>query len=199
VTVAESQRFEGEIAMSYKDGPPDPTEEEEAEYNVKQNIDHNPAVSITGLTAEDIRAVIAGLIDSKYRLDEEAREQIKKQAERAVSELTDEVAREAIRSAVATTIAAGVSEYDRFTGSVIKSMTIAEMVQKELTGTRSEGGYGKPAQTPAQKAVADAVAELFAKELKSEIEAIKKSFKEQADAVFKARLVDALKDAMGLK
>lgn len=184
--------------MSYEDGPPEPTDEEMDEYETKQSLDKNPTVKIEGLTASDVRAVIAGLVDGKYRLDETAREMIADKAQRAVDALTEEVARDAIRQAVDDTIASGVRRYHAYNGTVESTTTIAELVHKELTRS-TKRSYNDPERTVVQDVVAETVKGIFTKELQNELEKLKQEFRAQADDVFKAKIVAALKDAIGLR
>jgi ketopantoate reductase len=179
--------------------PEEPTEEEMVEHETKQSLDKNPSVRIEGLTADDVRAVIAGLIDGKYDLDATAREMVEKRAKQAVSALTEEVARDAIRQAVSDAISGGIHRYNSYNGAIESTTTIAEMVQKELSATKGDNYSSKPKVTVAQAVVAETVAAIFTKELQGEIDAVKKSFREQADAVFKAKLIEGLKEAIGLK
>lgn len=180
--------------MSY-DGPPEPTEDEIIERETSEAIDKSPAVQIVGLTRNDVHAVIAGLIDRKYDLDGAAREVMADKAKKAVSALTEEVARAAIREAVESAIAHGIHRYNSYNGQVESTTTIAEMVQKELTATKGDY-FDKNKMTVAQSVVAETVKAIFTKELQAEIDAVKKSFREQADAVFKAKLVEGLKEAL---
>lgn len=168
------------------------------EYETKSEIDKNPSVRIEGLTSDDVRAVIAGLINSKYGLDEFAKEKIEEAAHEAVSKLTKEVAETAVREAVANAIANGVTTYSKYGGHAESNISVPSLVHQELT-KRSSDGYRDQGKTIAEKVISDMTKELFEKELKGEIESLKKEFRAQTDAVFKTKIVEAMKEAIGLK
>jgi len=179
-------------------GDEGPSDEEMDQEETNQSIDKNPSVKIEGLTADDVRAVIAGMLDAKYRLDETAREMMKDKATKAVALLTEEVARDMIRQAVADAIAHGINRYNSYDGRVESTTTIAEMVSKELTKSTREN-YNGPERTVAQNVVAETVKSIFTKELQAELEKLKQDFRAQADEVFKAKIVASLKEAIGLR
>ena len=179
------------------DDPPEPTEEEMDEHEQEQAVMRSP-VRIEGLTAEAVEVIVRRAVSDNYRIDEKVNAEIERQIDKAVKSLIKTAIQERAEAAVDRLIAEGFSEFDRYSGNVSKRTSVAEMIHKALS-ERSRGGYNEPEMSLAERSVHGAVAKVFDKALEAEIVKVKASFKQQADAVFQAKIVAGMKEALGLK
>jgi hypothetical protein len=182
--------------MTYDDDPPEPTQEE-AEHAEALMAAQNTPIKLEGLTFGMIAHVLSGFIEGHYSLSQRAGELLEKAIDKHVARLIDETTKERIAAKVDALIDQGFPEFD-YSGRERSRTTVQELVMAELKKEHGDS-YRGPRQTVAQMAVANAVAKLFEKELNETIVTIKADLKKQADAVFRAKLIEGMKEAIGLR
>lgn len=181
----------------YED-PPEPTQEEIEEFEATKAAEDAP-VRIEGVTLGMIRATIAGILESRYTIQNRIDEVINREVAKRVSALFEGAVQERVTAAIDAAIAAGFPVFDRYSGRETARTSVVELVHKALTEKVGERGYDDNTGTAAERAVRTAVQKLFETELKAEVEKLKESFRKQADAVFQAKIVASLKEAIGLR
>ena len=115
-----------------------------------------------------------------------------------VGALVERVTMERVVVAIDAAIAEGFDTFDKWNGRVTGHTSVKEIIHKALT-EKTRDQHNRKDSTVVEEAVAKAVAELFAGELKGVMGELVTSFKKQADDVFKARIVEALKGAVGIR
>jgi len=182
--------------MSY-DEPPEPTEEEMMEHDAHQATTEHP-IEIKGLTSAHVDATVRGIVRSHYQLDERIERELDRAIEERVGALVERVTMERVVVAIDAAIAEGFDTFDKWNGRVTGHTSVKEIIHKALT-EKTRDQHNRKDSTVVEEAVAKAVAELFAGELKGVMGELVTSFKKQADDVFKARIVEALKGAVGIR
>jgi hypothetical protein len=180
------------------DDPPEPTESEMNEFETEQAIKQAPTVRIEGLSAESVAVIVREAVRANYRLDEKAGEMLKEAVDEQVEALLKEEARAQITALVAATLEAGFTEHDRYGQKTGKQMTAQALIIEQLTA-KSSDGYQKPELTMAHRVAASVISDRFSKLFNDELERAKIAFRVQVDELLKAKLVESLKSALGLR
>lgn len=185
--------------MSY-DEPPEPTEEEMDIYDQEQALKRATAVRIEGLNAEVVEVIVRQVVRDSFDLEKLAHQELNKQLKEQVSKVLDAALRERIAATVDAAIADGIPSFDTYSGAEKGRASVAEIVAKQLAQKTNRNGYSSSdGTTLAEQAVHKAVAEVFENAMKGELAKVVADFKKQADAVFQAKLVAGLKEAIGLR
>lgn len=171
---------------------------------------------ITDITREDLVNAMADKLLTTYVREEETNstypthsplaDQMRKLIDQKVSEIAESHVRadvdNEIQDRVALAVDAVLAEGWQATNTygeprgpkVDLKGRVSEVL---LTATRD--GYSGNAMTPIERQVKAAVDGLISKEFAKEIEAARKSLREQLDVAVSAKFVETLKTAMGLK
>lgn len=184
--------------MTDYDEEPSP---EELHARETEHAARRGGLRIEGLTEEHVRATLVGIVEESYGIRGRVDEEIKRAIKERVSAIVDETIRERCLAAVDEVIANGVAEFDSYSGREKSRRSVAELVVEQLTGKYEDRSYGycSEKRTPAEHAIGRAVYKLFEKELSAELEKLKAGVKAKLDAVFAAKVAEALKAAIGVK
>ena len=185
--------------MSYDYDPPEPTEEELEAHETEKAAANSPKVSITGLTRDDIEAVIRGVVENAFgNVRSYAREllpsELTQYMQTAVSEAVTSIGQEMIAEEVRRSLDEGFKETDQW-GNLKAHHTLKARINKVLTET---GGYND-SRTYVQRVVEEYVKRAVEKEMKDELAAVREQFRKQVDEVLNAKLAEALRQSLGLK
>jgi aminopeptidase N len=179
--------------------PEEPTDEElEAEESTTVAARDQP-IEIKGLTAASVEGVILGALRGNWRLDERINEAIDNAVEKVIARLATETVQAKLSAIADAALAAGIVEYDTYSGKPTKRTSLAEYIQAQLKMKSNDSYSSDRGKTVLDKAVAAAITQVFDKDLKAEREAVAARFRQEADDLLKAKLVQSLRDAIGLK
>jgi len=184
--------------MFEHDEPPEPTDEELDEHATQQAVMAEPTIRIDGLSAAAVEIIVRNVIESNYRLSEKASEAVDEEVRKVVRATIEQVSREKISELVASVLEEGFYETDRYGNTTSRRITAKSLILEQLS-VRAADGYGKPAQTPAERIAREVLEARFTKEFGGELERAKSGFRAQVDELLKGKLVTSLKEALGLK
>lgn len=174
----------------------EPTEEEYDKQETEAAVKGSPTVSITGLTREDIEAVIRGAVRNAMHIDvnDLARKMVKEAVENHLHSLVTELASAELTQEIRKAIAEGWDETDSW-GNKRKHHTIRDRLSAFLDG--KDDSYNR--ETRLQKAIKETVEAAVKNEFQKELELARKQFREQLDTVLNVKLRDTIAQAIGVK
>lgn len=125
-------------------------------------------------------------------------QKIERLAAEAVREHFDATIKARIESTVDEVLAEGWRKTDSYGNATGDRVDLKGRINEVIT-TKVRDGYSGPQYTLSEKLVADSVKEVMTSGLKHELEAARKSLRDQLDTAVTAKVAATIKEALGLR